>query len=131
MKTKIGFWWFNQGGPCDGVQPTYRQAWWGGTPFYMESLNVFLGATLIPPGFTMDLNVQIGHSNGNMIHVAWADRYQPSSGIADVNQIRYFATPWVFQPGDALEVIPYALGPKISGSYPQWGVGIQVEGYLE
>ena len=135
QRQKFGFWWFNEGGICDGPQPARRQAWWGDQPFYLETIDVFLGADPIPENARLDLNVQIGHSDGSMITCVWADRYQQSAGVSDVSKTKNFQTPWVFEPGSALIVSPYANGPVtiINGqkTYINWGVGIVVEGYLE
>lgn len=130
MSQKFGFWWFNEGGLCNGEQHSRRQAWWGDRSFYMETLRVFLGAEPIPQNARLDLNVQIGHSDGSLIDVVWADRYQQSAGVSDVCALKTFVTPWEFAPGSALIVTPYAMGPMVNGVHMQWGIAIMVEGVV-
>lgn len=129
---KKGFIWFNTVGPCDGSQPTFLQAWWMNVPFVMTAMRVFLGADPPPAGARLDLNVQMyHHPSGECIDIVCADRYQPSSGIADVASWRAFQPPyWTFKPGEALKVIPYGLGPMTGIAPLRWGIHIVVEGHL-
>lgn len=131
-RRKVGFIWFSMAGPCDGTWPSYRQSWMGSTTFYLETLKVFLGAYPTPPGGTLDLSVQLHHGRGDVIDVVSADRYQNSSGIADVcSSARTFLTPWEFKPGDELVVYPYGAGSRLAnGEVIQWGIWIHAEGYV-
>ena len=105
----------------------------------MESMRVnILADPLHLSSDRLDLNCRVYHSqgfaldsqgnvvSGELIDIPTADRYQPTSGVADIGRPRYFRTPWQFEPGQGIIAITYAMGPPGI----RWGIGIHVEGYV-